>query len=419
MTVRVTTLSNGMRVATDAMPHVETVSVGIWVDVGARYESNDFNGLSHLLEHMAFKGTKTRSSRQIAEEIEAVGGYLNAYTSREHTTYFARVLKEDTGLALDMLSDILQNSVFDEKELAREKEVILQEIGQALDTPDDIIFDNLQATAYPDQALGRSILGTEERVRAFSPTDIRTYLDYHYRGQSMVLTAAGNVDHDELVKLAEVKFSGLRGDRTREYEAAKYEGGCHHLPKDLEQLHLTIGLPSLQFNDPDFFALQVFSTIFGGGMSSRLFQEIRENRGLAYSVYSFASSHADTGLFGIYAGTSPEMAGDLVPVIAEELHKMTGTIGEDELLRARAQLKTGVLMSLESTTARVEQLGRQLLIFDRSIPTEELIQKIDAIDEAAVKRVVEKTLSGNITLATVGDNSRVPSFESLTGSFRG
>jgi predicted Zn-dependent peptidase len=419
MTVRITELSNGMRVATDAMPHVETVSIGIWVDVGARYESNEFNGLSHLLEHMAFKGTKTRSSRQIAEEIEAVGGYLNAYTSREHTTYFARVLKGDTDLALEILSDILQNSTFEEKELKREKEVILQEIGQALDTPDDIIFDNMQTTAYPDQALGRSILGTEERVRAFTPDNIRTYLDYHYRGQSMVLTVAGNVDHDDLVKKAEAKFSSLRSDRTRGYEAAKYKGGCHHLNKDLEQLHLTIGLPSLQFNDPDFFALQVFSTIFGGGMSSRLFQEIRENRGLAYSVYSFASSHADTGLFGIYAGTSPEMAADLVPVIADELHKMTDSISDDELSRARAQLKTGVLMSLESTTARVEQLGRQLLIFDRSIPTTELIEKIDAIDKDAVRRVLEKTLCGDITLATVGDNSHVPSFESLQVAFKG
>ena len=419
MSVTVSRLDNGIRVVTDAMAHVETVSVGVWVDVGARYESERLNGVSHLLEHMAFKGTRRRSARDIAEQIEAVGGHLNAYTSRDHTTYYARTLKEDLPLALDILADILQHSLFDPGELARERDVIVQEIGQANDTPDDIIFDDLQATAFPDQPLGRSILGTEDRVAGFNADTVRGYMAAHYRGDSMVVAAAGHVDHGAVVKLVERAFGALERPREAGFEKAVYGGGAHHSDRPLEQLHIALGLPSLAFDDPDYYALQVFSTILGGGMSSRLFQEVRENRGLAYSVYSFASSHADAGLFGIYAGTGPEQAGQLMPVIAGELAKLADAPLDDEVARARAQLKAGLMMSLESTSSRIEQLGRQMLIFDRIVPVEEMVAKVEAIDTQAVRRVARHTRAGRLTLATVGPRGGLADYEALAALFAG
>ena len=418
MSVNETRLPNGLRVISDHMGHLETVSVGVWVDVGARYEPLPLNGISHLLEHMAFKGTKRRSPRQLAEEIESVGGYLNAYTSREHTTYYARVLKGDLRLAVDILGDILLNSVFKEKELIREKDVIIQEIGQAQDTPDDIVFDNLQETAFPDQPLGRSILGTSQSVLSFTPDCIRDYMNNHYVSETMVISAAGNVDHDELVKMVEEYFSNIKKSRKGEFYEGEYKGGEYRDNRALEQLHITIGLPSFSFDDPDYYALQVYNTILGGGMSSRLFQEVREERGLAYSVYSFTSSHKDTGLFGIYAGTSPQMAGDLIPVIAGEMKRLIEVVEDDDLARARAQLKAGLLMSLESTSSRIEQLGRQMLIFGRPIPIEELIQEVDAIDGEAISRVAQRTLDGKVTLATVGDSRSLKDLDSISLVFQ-
>ncbi len=417
MTVTLSRLKNGIRVITENMPHLKTASIGIWADVGARYEKKEQNGVSHLLEHMAFKGTKRRTARAIAEEIEAVGGHLNAYTSRDHTTYYARVMKEDVPLAADILADILQNSLFDQKELAREQDVILQEVGQVNDTPDDIIFDKLQETAFPDQPLGRSILGTEESIRNFTPGLIRSYMNTHYRGSSMVVAAAGNVSHGDIVSLIETAFADLPAERVRAFEPARFGGGECRIEKQLEQLHLSLGFASIPYTDPDYYALQVFSTVLGGGMSSRLFQEIRENRGLAYSVYSFTSSHADTGLFGIYAGTDPEQAGALMPVIAEEMKKLADRADEAEVARARAQLRAGLLMSLESSTSRIEQLGRQMLIFDRPLAIGEMIEKVDAIDVRAVQQVAARTLSGDLAVASVGQSAALAPFETIKGLF--
>lgn len=417
MSVQITTLDNGMRVLSDPMPHVETASVGVWVDVGARYERPLENGLSHLLEHMAFKGTENRSARDIAEEIEAVGGYMNAFTSREHTTFLARVLKEDVGLALDVLADILQNSTFKENELDREKEVILQEIGQTNDTPDDIIFDNLQEVAFPEQSLGRSILGTTERVQAFTSDDLHNYLQKYYKSGAMVVTAAGNVDHDKLVDQVSNLFSQLPDGRTVEFEAGHYEGGSHHLKRDLEQVHVALGLPGVQFDDPHFYAMQVFSTILGGGMSSRLFQEIRENRGLAYNVYSFSSSHVDSGLFGIYAATNARQADEAVQVIADEMKKLIDDVSEKELDRAKAQLKTGLLMSLESTSSRIEQLGRQMLIFGRPLEAQELIEKVDLVDPAMIRDLGLRLLADPLSLTSVGDAQHLSDRETVQGYF--
>ena len=363
MSVQITPLANGLRVVSDPVDHVETASVGLWVDVGARCETEETNGLSHLLEHMAFKGTERRSARDIAEEIEAVGGHLNAYTSRETTAYYAKVMKEDVPLALDLLADILQHSTFDAEELERERAVVIQEIAQVNDTPDDLVFDRFQETAYPDQPIGRTILGPPELVGSYSREALAAYMGAHYRAARMVLVGSGRVDHDALVQAAEAAFTKLPEGPVAVPAAAVYSGGDCRIARDLEQAHLLIGFDGLSYDDEDFYALQVMSTLLGGGMSSRLFQEIRERRGLAYSVFTFASSYADGGIFGVYAGAGEDELVELIPVMADELAGACATVGDEEVARARAQLKAGLLMSLESTQARAERLGRHILLF--------------------------------------------------------
>jgi predicted Zn-dependent peptidase len=363
MTARVSRLANGLRVATDTVHTVDTVSLGIWVDVGTRHEPAAINGAAHFLEHMAFKGTERRSARAIAEEIEAVGGHLNAYTSRESTAYYAKVLKENVPLALDILADILQNSTFDPEELERERTVILQEIGQANDTPDDIIFDHLQECAYPAQAMGRPVLGKPEIIRSLSRDAVVSYLRDHYGARRMVVAAAGNIEHERLVGLAEKLLCDFPAERSVSTEPARYSGGDRREERDLEQLHLVVGFPGVMLGDPDYYAASVLSTAFGGGMSSRLFQEIREKRGLVYAIHSFVHGYRDGGLFGIYAGTGEEEAAELIPALCEETTKLEDGLAPVELSRAKAQMKAGLLMSLESTSARCEQLAQHLLIY--------------------------------------------------------
>jgi predicted Zn-dependent peptidase len=413
-TTEITTLESGLRVATESMASVQTVSVGVWIDVGARYETPEVNGVAHLLEHMAFKGTERRSARAIAEAIENVGGQLNAYTSREHTAYYARVLADDLPLAVDLLADILQHSTFDESELARERGVVLQEIGQVQDTPDDLVFDLFQETAYPGQSLGRSILGPAEIVAAMPRTALVDYMAHHYGPEHLVLAAAGKVEHARLVELAERLFRELPAPGPHMAERAHYEGGERREERELEQAHLLLGLPAFAYTDDDFYALQVLSTMLGGGMSSRLFQEVRENRGLAYSVFSFASCYNDTGLLGIYAGTGEKETAELLPVVYDEFLKLIDRPGPEELARARAQLKASLMMALESCFAQSEELARQLLIFGRRIPQDEIIVKIDAVDESAIRRVGCRLLTGGIpTLTALGPLAHLPDLDSV------
>lgn len=418
MTVDVTTLDNGLRVITDVIPHVESVTVGIWTDVGSRHETPCQNGLSHMLEHMAFKGTKKRSARDIAEVVENAGGYLNAYTSREHTTYYARLLKEDLSLGVNVLGDILQNSIFDPQELERERGVIIQEIGQANDTPDDIVFDYLQEASYPDQPMGRPILGTVDLVNGFNREELARYMADHYKAEQMVVAASGNFDPGDLCKQVEEEFSSLSAVRDIPKEAATYKGGSHLQDKDLEQVNLLIGFEGIPFNDPDFYAAQIMSMILGGGMSSRLFQEVREKRGLVYSIYSFMQSYLDSGSFAIHAGTGPEQVGELIPVVAAEMHKMSRHVDKDEVLRAQAQMKAGLLMSLESTTSRMEQLGRQMMIFGRPVPHGEIIEKIDAVDATAIMRFTDRLLTDNkLALAAVGPLGHLEDYDKVAALF--
>jgi len=418
VSVRETRLSNRLRIATDSMESVETTSVGIWVDAGARNEGVEINGVSHMLEHMAFKGTRRRTARRIAEEIEAVGGHLNAYTSREQTAYFARVVADDLPLAVDMLADILQHSTFEEQELERERAVIIQEIGQTQDTPDDLVFDQLQEVAFPDQSLGRSILGTVERVNGFGRETLRSYMDVHYRAPGMVVVASGKVDHDEFVDLVQSGFGDLGSGQETSCEAGHYMGGDWREERELEQVHLTLGFQGLPFRDDDFYAVQILSTALGGGMSSRLFQEVREVRGLAYSVFSFASSYLDCGLFGVYAGTGEGEIKELVPVVCDQLLEITKGIDADELSRAKIQHKAGMKMALESSMSRCEQLGRQILIYGNAIPIPEIIERIDAVDIDAVSRVATRIVtSGAPTVAAIGPIGNLESYAVIAARF--
>jgi predicted Zn-dependent peptidase len=413
------TLSNGLRIVTDRIDTVETVSLGLWVDVGTRHEPAQVNGVAHFLEHMAFKGTKRRSALAIAEEIEAVGGHLNAYTSRESTAYYAKVLKADVGLALDILSDILQHSTFEAAELERERAVILQEIGQANDTPDDIVFDYFQECAYPDQAMGRPVLGSPEIIRKLSRKSVVAYLKQHYGASHMVLSAAGNLDHDQIVEFADKLLSAMPAEGDIVTEPAAYVGGEHRQGRDLEQLHLVLGFPGLTLTDPDFYAAAVLSTAFGGGMSSRLFQEVREKRGLAYAVSSFAHSYRDGGLFGIYAGTGEDEAAELLPVLCDETLKLGDGFAPGELARAKAQMKAGLLMSLESTSARCEQMAQHMLIHGTPFDPDDIVRRIDAVDDAAIRRVVAGWRGGAPTLVALGPVGRLEDFARLEARLSG
>ena len=412
--VRVTTLPSGLVVVTERMDRVETVSFGAYVASGTRNEEASHNGVSHFLEHMAFKGTKRRTAAEIAEAVENVGGHINAYTAREQTAYYVKMLKEDLGLGADIIGDILTHSVFADDEIERERGVILQEIGQANDTPDDIIFDHFQEAAYPSQPMGRPVLGTEEIVRGMSRTDISGYMHRNYAAGNIVVAAAGALEHERVVDLVQQHFADLPSDMPKPVAPGLYGGGEFREERDLDQVHIVLGFPAVSYSDPDYYPAMLLSTLLGGGMSSRLFQEIREKRGLVYSIYSFAAPYLDGGLFGIYAGTGEKEAAELVPVTLEELHRVQRDANEIEIRRAKAQVKAGLLMSLESTGSRCEQLSRQMQIFGRVISTAETVAKLEAVTVEDVRRAAARIFTGVPTLATMGPAKRVPGLSSIT-----
>lgn len=422
MTVRVSELPNGLKVVTDSMPDLASAAVGVWVDAGSRHEDPSENGVAHFLEHMAFKGTENRSTRQIMEEIEMVGGSLNAFTAREQTTYHAQVLEADLGLAVDLLSDIVLNPVFAPEEMERERQVILQEIGLVQDTPDDLVFDHLQAVAYPEQAIGRSILGTDKGIAALPMQVLRGFRDRHYDAGRMIVAAAGAVDHDRFLDMVTGQFhlrpASNGADRTGLYEAAAYRGGDLRDPRDLDQVHLSFAFPGLSFDDPDYYALQVYSTLLGGGSSSRLMQEIREERGLAYSIFAQPVAYADGGLLTLYAGTSDDLAVTLLDVLGEQVRGSVENVTDAEIQRARAQLKAGLLMSLESSNARMEIAARHLYLFGRPLTVQELSTSIDAVDRAAVVRAARRVFeSGNLSFAAVGPVDNLPDAAAIRERF--
>ncbi len=418
MSVTRSTLSNGLTVVSHTMPEVETVSLGIWIGAGSRSEQLTEHGIAHFLEHMAFKGTKRRSARQIVEEIEAVGGDLNAATSVDSTGYYARVLPKDMPLALDILSDIILEPRFDGAELARERDVILQEIAASSDSPDDIVYDIISEAAFPDQPVGRTILGTAQSVVGFKRDHLGAYLTTHYHAPNMVMAAAGAVDHNALVAEAERRLAGLSSEGTPVPQQAVYAGGRRHSAKPFEQTHLMIALEAPAYHQPEYFKSQILAGALGGGMSSRLFQEVRERRGLCYSVYAFSSGLTDSGMFVVHAAGAPEKAHELFSVIRDELERAAADgFDQAELARVKAQMKMGLLAALESSSARAEQLARHILFRGRVLPTSELVERIEAVETADLQALLQKVLGTPLSLATVGPVVDLEQFEAVADKF--
>jgi len=403
MSLELSTLENGLRIVTETRKTVETASIGLWCDVGSRYEEGRLNGISHCLEHMVFKGTENRDALEIALTLERVGGHLNAYTTRDHTCYYARVLKEDAGLAVDLLADLLRRSLFDADELAREQDVILQELYQAQETPDDIIFDHLQAQCFSNQPLGASILGSVDTIKGFTRTDLMAYLSTHYCPRHMVVSAVGNITHDQLVAIATEYLGDMPACAYQQAAPARFTGGVNRDQRDLEQVHMAMAFEGAGYHDADYFALQALSMAFGGGMSSRLFQEIREKSGLAYTIHSFTGSHFDSGVYGIYGATAPDRAEEALDKISGELKRAPDSLLAEEIEMAKVQLKAGLMMAMEGTTNRMEQIGRQTLLFDTPLESGSLAAKIDAVSESAVRDLAARYAGlPNHALALVG-----------------
>lgn len=403
MTLTSSKLSNGLRVITDTVGTVDSVAVGIWCDVGTRHEDLKHNGVAHMVEHMMFNGTPTRSAQDIVNQIESVGGQMNAYTSRELTAYYIHLLKEDVPLALDILSDMIQYSTFPDREIDKERGVILQEIGMTLDTPDDLVFDLYQQTAYPNQSLGAPILGTAKIIEVIQKETLQDYVRRFYTPDKLVISAAGNITHDEVVGWVEKYFTALPTPSNENYAPAQYHGGKIRVEKELEQTHIVMGYQSIDKKHPDYYAAVLLSTILGGGMSSRLFQEVREKRGLVYTVYSSYTAYHDDGQFEIYAGTGPDKVTELMPVIEEEIKKIIDNpVTVEELKSAKSQIRTSMLMGRESMLSRANRQAKYMINFNRDLNVQDLIVKIEAVTPEHIQATAQNIFSTKQTLSILG-----------------
>jgi len=412
-TAKITTLPSGLRIVADHVPSVESVAIGVWVGVGTRNEDLAHNGAAHMVEHLLFKGTEKRDSLQIVQEIENVGGHVNAYTSREVTSYHVHLLKEDLPLALDVLADIVQNSNMPADEIDRERGVILQEIGMCNDTPDDIIFDHYFETAYPNQALGAPILGRSNIIENIKRETLMDYVKQHYTPKNIVICASGNIDEAALIKMVEDKFSSLPANQNHAKAPAQYQGGEHRETRDLEQSHIVLGFQGVSRLDDGYYAAQTLATLMGGGMSSRLFQEVREKRGLVYAIYSFHSAHTDDGQFGIYAGTGPDKLPELIPVICDEIGKISESITEEELNRAKAQLRSSILMARESMMSRADQNAKSLLLHGKLRDPNDIIAAVNKVNTETLLSVSKKIFASNPTLAALGPLDHLEDFNKI------
>jgi predicted Zn-dependent peptidase len=411
---KVHTLSNGLRVFVDPMPSLESVAIGVWACAGSADEREDEHGIAHLLEHMAFKGTTKRSARDIAEEIEAVGGYLNAATSHQRTGYYVRLLKDDIPLGLDILSDILLNPLFDEGELTREKEVVIQEIGEAADMPDDVAFESLQTLSWGDHPLARPILGTPDTVRAHDSDALRTFMRRGYQPTEMVVAAAGKIDVDAFIERAETAFGALKErDNKNARTRPSFVGGKLADSRNIEQTHLAVSFPGVSSRDQDFFAARMFAEVLGGGMSSRLFQRVREEQGLAYSVYAFSDSYDDCGLVGCYAGADADEIPAIAAAFREEIQDLVDNTGAEELARAKSMLRASMLMSLESPAARIESAAGQLFRDNRIWTAEDITARLEAVSAEDIGRCAARALSGPAAVSMVGPGDIEKAAESL------
>lgn len=400
-----TVLDNGVRILSEEIPHVRSVSTGIWVNVGSRDESDQNSGISHFIEHMMFKGTERRTPKDIAEELDAVGGHLNAFTTKEYTCYHTKVLDEHFDLAVDLLSDMLFNSTFSQQDLEREKNVIIEEIKMYEDAPDELVHDIFSNTIWRGHPLGRSIIGSEEIIRSLSREDLISYYRQHYIPGNIVIAVAGNIKHQQVVdKLAPI-FGALKPvDRVRQTTPPKGVSTLACNNKGTEQVHMIIGTPGYQLQHQDIYVVQILNTVLGGGLSSRLFQGIREQRGLVYSVYSYHSSYHDAGLFAVYAGLSKQNVSEALELIFKELHDISQRgITADELKRVKDQLKGNLLLSLESVNSRMSRLGKSELYLGKVQTPEQIVERIYKVTNDDIQRVASDLFKEDrFTMATIG-----------------
>ncbi len=414
MSIQSSTLPNGLRIVTDTVNTVESVAVGIWADVGTRHENMKHNGIAHMVEHMMFNGTPTRSAQDIVQQIEGAGGQMNAFTSREMTAYYIHLLKEDISLGLDILSDIMQRPIFPDHELEKERGVIIQEIGMTNDTPDDLVFDLYQETAYPKQALGAPILGTAEIVQGMPKQALFDYVEHFYTPERLVISAAGNVSHEEILALVEKYFTDLPKNTKSDFPKASYQGGHHYSDKELEQSHVVIGFQGVDRDQDDYYASILLATLFGGGMSSRLFQEVREKHGLVYSVYASHTGYADDGQFEIYAGTGPDKLPKLIPVICDEIQKiMNENVGAEELQRAKSQLRAGILMGRESMLSRANRQAKYMINYNKPVNIQHILNEIEGVNIDQIKRASQKIFSTKPTVAALGPLKELESYDKI------
>ncbi|SMF81886.1 Predicted Zn-dependent peptidase [Paenibacillus uliginis N3/975] len=400
-------LSNGLRVVMEQIPTCRSVSFGIWVKTGSRNESLDINGITHFIEHMMFKGTDRFDARAIAEQFDAIGGNVNAFTSKEYTCYYAKVLDEHLPIAVDVLSDMFFNSRLDSEELAKEKNVILEEIAMYEDTPDDLVHDLMSLSAYGDHPLAYPILGTKERLEAMDSDALRSYMNSHYTIENTVIALAGNID-DSVIELLERHFGAFKNNgSSQQLTVPAFQDGLIYHKKKTEQNHICLSFPGSSIGDELQYAMVLLNNAIGGGMSSRLFQEIREKRGLAYSVYSYHSSHADSGMFTIYAGTAPKQTKDVLELTKEILSDLAVKgMSEEELHKGKEQLKGSLILSLESTGSRMNRLGKNELMLGRHYSLDEMIQRIEQVNMEDVQKVINRMFETPFALAMVGSSDK-------------
>jgi predicted Zn-dependent peptidase len=404
--MRSTRLPNGIRVLSEELTDLSSVTAGIWVENGSRYESDAQAGISHFLEHLFFKGTERRSAARIAEEIDAVGGVLNAFTGKEYTCYYAKVLREHLPLALDLLADIFTHSQFASEEIERERSVIVQEISQVEDTPDDYVHDLFGLAFWPGHPLSRPIAGRAETVGRLTRDNFLAFMESRYRADRVVIAAAGNLRHDDLLEVASRHFGALTGTTAAlDGTPPQAHAGLSIHARDLEQVHICLGVPGISQVDADRYAAHLLNAALGGGMSSRLFQEVRERRGKAYTVYSFLSSFLDAGYAGVYVGTSAEHVREVVGVIRHEIQKMVRDgLTADELARTKTQMKGNMLLGLETSDSRMMRLGKNEIYFGRDVPLDEVAARIDAVTNDEVVRVAGRIFSpGTLAVTILGD----------------
>ncbi len=395
--------SNGINVVTYSMEHVNSVTINVIVKVGSRYESEQESGISHFLEHMAFKGTSNRTATEIAIEFDTIGGHFNAYTSRENTVYYTKVLSQHTKQAMTILADILQNSVFNSDEITKEFSVISQEIAEVKDNPDDLVYEKFYTLAYPNQPLGRSILGTVENIAKFDKSTFTSYMSKHYTANNIVISIAGKINHGDAVSLVEQLFSSFSESEKRSCTRAKYDGGIEIMEKDLEQTTIALGFEGVPYTDLEtFYHAQILSIIFGGGLSSRLFQKIREELGLAYSIGSWLNSYSDSGIFSIHAATDHSNVESLLNNISSEIDKIRTNISEEELARAKSQIESNIYMAEERPEYKSEEIGKNFSLFGKYFTVKEVMKIINSTQNNDLVKSAEKIFSSRPTLSIIG-----------------